>query len=409
MLSEQQKKAVESMDKQVLVAAAAGSGKTRVIIEHIKFLLEQGEDPEKIYAITYTNSAAQEMLSRLDDAPVFIGTIHSLANKILKASYVKTSSWIEEQAFNKLLQCINEDEHGEIDLPIIDHLLVDEFQDVSDDEADFIQYSLRAKHIFLVGDSCQSIYGFNGANYHRFMNIANDKRTTLFHLEKNYRNSPQILQHANSFLEYMHDVYRIKSIPNSEYFGIVEQEDYDVKNIGRYVSSTENYSDWFVLARTNAQADEVLTYFKNKGIPCTTFKKSQKTHDQLKEELKSNTVKVLTIHSAKGLEAKNVIVIGLNVFNDEERRVCYVACTRAKERLIIMDKKKKYPRGGRRDAGLIDDYAGPTITFGMADTLNKYFDNKMSKYVDYMDDEDLITIQDMDSIDPRYFKEGRKR
>ena len=69
MLSAQQDKAVKSTDKIILVAAAAGSGKTRVIVEHIKFLIESGVDPSKIYAITYTNSAAQEMLERLNDAP----------------------------------------------------------------------------------------------------------------------------------------------------------------------------------------------------------------------------------------------------------------------------------------------------------------------------------------------------
>ena len=105
---------------------------------------------------------------------VFIGTIHSLANKILRNSGL-ILDWIEEQAFDKLLERINEDYYNEIELPEIEHLLVDEFQDVCDDEANFIQYSLRAKHIFVVGDSCQSIYGFKGANYHRFMDLAKNK------------------------------------------------------------------------------------------------------------------------------------------------------------------------------------------------------------------------------------------
>ena len=52
----------------------------------------------------------------------------------------------------------------------------------------------------------------------------------------------------------------------------------------------------------------------------------------------NNSVKVLTVHSAKGLEADNVIVIGVSKWNKkaEERRVAYVAATRARKKLIWM-------------------------------------------------------------------------
>ena len=64
-----------------------------------------------------------------------------------------------------------------------------------------------------------------------------------------------------------------------------------------------------------------------------------------------NTVKVLTIHTAKGLENKNVVVNyptyklylpdylredECDVFNEEELRLYYVACTRAKENLYVL-------------------------------------------------------------------------
>ena len=49
-----------------------------------------------------------------------------------------------------------------------------------------------------------------------------------------------------------------------------------------------------------------------------------------------NRVKVLTVHSAKGLEWDNVAVIGMRYTIGEERNVCYVAATRARENLIWM-------------------------------------------------------------------------
>ena len=55
--------------------------------------------------------------------------------------------------------------------------------------------------------------------------------------------------------------------------------------------------------------------------------------------MRMNTVKVLTIHSAKGLEAKNVVVIGARFWNEEEKRLSYVAATRARDLLIWMKTK----------------------------------------------------------------------
>ena len=97
-LDAQQTLAVQTDANKVLVAAGSGSGKTRVIMERIKFLLEQGVEARKIYAITFTNAAAAEMKERLDEnaQDVFIGTIHSLANRILIMNGIDTSSQIEK-------------------------------------------------------------------------------------------------------------------------------------------------------------------------------------------------------------------------------------------------------------------------------------------------------------------------
>lgn len=89
-LDPQQDAAVHARDSDILVVAGAGSGKTRVLTERVKFLLEDGVAPHNIVAITFTNMAAEEMRERLDNIPgigdAFIGTIHSFANKVMKLS-----------------------------------------------------------------------------------------------------------------------------------------------------------------------------------------------------------------------------------------------------------------------------------------------------------------------------------
>ena len=90
-LNENQKEAATTIDKHVRIIAGAGSGKTRVLMARIAYLVEQcGIWPNRIMAITFTNKATNEMKERLssqlhDDASmVRISTIHSLCVRILR-------------------------------------------------------------------------------------------------------------------------------------------------------------------------------------------------------------------------------------------------------------------------------------------------------------------------------------
>lgn len=70
------------------VLASAGTGKTRVLTERVRFLLEQTRK-DGVIALTFTNKAAEEMVNRLEDVPdvqerCWIATIHSVAQRILE-------------------------------------------------------------------------------------------------------------------------------------------------------------------------------------------------------------------------------------------------------------------------------------------------------------------------------------
>lgn len=100
ILDEYQKEIVESTEPRIIVEAGAGSGKTRLVIERIRKLLNDGIEPQNIIAITFTNMAAEEMKERLKDIPnsgdCFVGTIHSFANKIFKNSGKQYRIYTEE-------------------------------------------------------------------------------------------------------------------------------------------------------------------------------------------------------------------------------------------------------------------------------------------------------------------------
>ena len=342
-LNTQQYNAVTTDASKVLVAAGAGSGKTRVIMERIKFLLEQGVEARKIYAITFTNAAAAEMKERLDESAsdVFIGTIHSLANRILLMNGIDTSSQIENENFDWLLEQIYK---KKVEVPLIDHLLVDEFQDLCQNEYFFITKDLKAKNWFFVGDSQQAIYSFKGANHEFFMALTLDPTVEVFKLDANYRCGTDIIEFGESYLSSVKNIYRVKNQCQAGRRGYVETCVFTVDRILEELETDPRYGEWFILCRTNAEVDNIITVLKRNNIPCDSFKKSELELSELNAKMKENTVKVLTIHSSKGLENTNVIVIGARAYNDEEKRICYVAATRAKQTLIWMTAQKKQKR-----------------------------------------------------------------
>ncbi len=85
-----QREAVEHTEHPTLVLAGAGSGKTRVLTYKIAYLVSNGIKPWRIFAATFTNKAAHEMASRVEQLlhiPVenlWIGTFHSLCVRILR-------------------------------------------------------------------------------------------------------------------------------------------------------------------------------------------------------------------------------------------------------------------------------------------------------------------------------------
>ena len=336
-LTKQQRAIVEATEPFVVVVATAAAGKTRCITERVRWLLNNGVPGEEIVTITFTNAAAEEISERLGNPTgVFIGTIHSLANYYLKTSGIDTSRVLNDEKFDDLFKLIKKNPHC---VQHVSHLIVDEAQDSNPQQFEFLLDMIAPDNYMLMGDHRQSIYRFNGATPEYILSLMESPEVTTYELTENYRNAPEILQYAKNGIRTLGRDYEDYSVPMRSTHGRVIDVPYSGEGIAttieRYVSRGDcDYKDWFILTRTNAELDTILQVLKRHKIPTDTFKRAQLDNKGLKEKMRENTVKVLTIHTAKGLEADNVVVIGARYRDIEEKCVNYVAATRARNLLV---------------------------------------------------------------------------
>src|SRR4051812_46418111 len=93
-LNHEQLEAVTLPPQSALILAGAGSGKTRVLTTRIAWLIQTGQvSPHGLLAVTFTNKAAKEMLTRIsamlpiNTRGMWVGTFHGLCNRLLRTHY----------------------------------------------------------------------------------------------------------------------------------------------------------------------------------------------------------------------------------------------------------------------------------------------------------------------------------
>jgi len=127
-LNEAQQKVVSAPEGHLLVLAGAGSGKTRVLVHRIAWLIDiEHISPHNILAVTFTNKAAGEMRHRLEalvDLPIkmmWVGTFHGLAHRLLRQHW-------EAAGLPQAFQILDSDDQHRIIKRIIASLNLDEAQ-----------------------------------------------------------------------------------------------------------------------------------------------------------------------------------------------------------------------------------------------------------------------------------------
>ena len=234
-----------------------------------------------------------------------------------------------------------------------EYILVDEFQDVNNLQVELIKLLLTNKtQLFCVGDDWQSIYGFRGSNVNYIVEFEKHfDNAEIIKLNLNYRSTQNIVGASNEVIK--HNKFKVdkdvQASKISEHKIVVFSGNNLEENI-QFCSEKVNE-----LLKDGINNDEILfLYRRNKMFsPYFNFFKGEGTRVQGK-----------TIHASKGLEAKVVFIIGLtegnggfpdiwledrifqiikkanhDVLMEEERRLFYVAITRAKDKLFLITEK----------------------------------------------------------------------
>lgn len=344
-LDKDQQLIVDSNEKRIVVMAASGAGKSATLIARAKRLLDEGLDPRKLVIITFTRSAAEEVRQRLGHPlGVYVGTVHGYANSILRLNHVDTSDIIEDENFDELFARIRA-LNPTID---VDCLMLDEAQDSTEEQFEFIFDYVKPKSWMLIGDIRQSIYRFAGATPDYLLKLTKRKDVTTFSLDNNYRCGRTIVDFAKSIISKAGLEYYDFSESKTGTMGKTVSDCRTLSEFARYIKKntlSSKYGDWFVLCRTNQQVEDFAIELSALKIPYITFKRADIIDNaDLASKLKTNAIKLLTIHQSKGLESRNVLVLGARMSNIEERCISYVAATRAKDFLLwgsIQNEKKK--------------------------------------------------------------------
>ncbi len=246
------------------------------------------------------------------------------------------------------------------DIPGFEYVLVDEYQDVNASQIELLGL-LDAKNFFAVGDPRQSIFGWRGSDVSYILNFEKDFGSAeVVHLKKNYRSFKGVVEFINHAIRDMKlpdlDAYLEgdASIQIEEFANEDAERDFVVEEL----EGIENLKDVFILARTNKILMELSQVLKSKGIEHNV--RADESTGKMNGAMKGVTL--ATVHAIKGLEAKRVYVIGATESNfpckasdhpavemvkrgdydreEEERRLFYVAVSRAKEELIVTHSKK---------------------------------------------------------------------
>lgn len=290
------------------------------------------------------------------DEDVIFRSFYDYANRYWQAylSYKKKNNLVD---FNDVILNVVKDSFPDCRIPSFELLIVDEAQDLSNLQWQFVEkLRSKAKKTIVAGDDDQAILAGFGASPERFREFkTTDNDLTL---NESHRLPKKIKQYVDDFVEANqdgfkgHKVKKWTSNPKAKTEGEVEyQKPTKVIKNGKEVEEMvwlttwdlinvlkKDYeNDWLVMAPTKATGTMLSDSLSNLNVPHYIHRKSCLDPGDPKK-----CIKIQTVHTSKGMGAKNVAYVLQSRgdwYMSQDVKLTYVAITRAKERLLMIREK----------------------------------------------------------------------
>ena len=241
------------------------------------------------------------------------------------------------------------------------YIMVDEFQDINPVQFDIIRLIAEPlNNLFIVGDDDQSIYAFRGSDPSIMLSFADlYPGASVVELSLNYRSSGNIVRASAKLIRHnknrFHKHLRTSHEKGPKLKYTAYRDAYDeAEGVIRFIAGLPDHTSVGVLFRTH-RAGNVFLQMINA---------MKENSEAFSRQLQSKTIQPMTFHASKGLEFDAVCIIraeetvtpaktdaggtGDSKSIEEERRMFYVAMTRAKLFLHISYTKYSYNKKNRR-------------------------------------------------------------
>lgn len=294
-----------TLDKSMLVAGCAGSGKSVIAMHKAEQIAQQGED---VILIAYTKSLTGFM---------------NVGKPIGPYRFYYHYQWVRQGK------------------PSADYIIVDEIQDFTQDEIlDFIHAA--NKNYMFFGDTAQSIYKQYGKQTLTIEEISKLTGLNVLMLYNNYRLPRPVAKITQDYVGVNVDPYRERVYQNTErslpyiiYKSNIKEQ---IESISAIISNNTGKSIGILLP-SNELALNISEMLREKNVGCQLKYSADAAKDaRYVDTLDFATLmpKIMTYHSAKGLQFDIVILPMYNGASDNEsRKALYVAMTRTKHKLYV--------------------------------------------------------------------------
>jgi ATP-dependent DNA helicase RecQ len=249
-LNDSQKAIVAAADPAISVIAGPGSGKTHTIVHRIAYLIKvKRVQPDRVLVLAYNRNAVRELRLRLQAlignlaSRLRVYTFHGLALALLGRTLEETArpargkSRDAEKQFDNLLKDVcdllaghedNDDESQFRRIRLLgntEHIFVDEYQDVTEQEYRLIQLisglgdsedpnQAVQINLCVIGDDDQNIYSFRGADAKFILQFEAEYKAKQFLLTENYRSTEAIIDVGNRVIQ--NNRHRCKQRPEEQ-------------------------------------------------------------------------------------------------------------------------------------------------------------------------------------------------